>query len=232
MKLHYLKRNNSLLVEQNRNLRFYNYVSMRQKVKCLRLSCESVEKYFCAAVMNQAIVLQYMNSVFRFAMFLFLSTFTLGLMLVAAHETGAPPEACKDFATKHHLDHDETKPRYEPQTGPAPYKITANPTSGGQAEITIAGVGEKFRGFMIQGNDGSGKIVGTFEEGKESQNRVCSGGDPGNTATHINPEEKPVIELVWKAPEGFTGKVVFRATIVKDYETFWYDVKSNELNVA
>ncbi len=51
---------------------------------------------------------------------------------------------------------------------------------------------------------------------------VNCGGVPGSGVTHANSDAKPSVTLLWSPPSvAFSGKVVFVATVVKDYKTYW-----------
>ncbi len=39
------------------------------------------------------------------------------------------------------------------------------------------------------------------------------------------------VEAQWQSPRNFTGRVLFRATLVEDYKTFWKDIVSAVITI-
>ncbi|GIY44348.1 defense protein 3 [Caerostris darwini] len=157
-------------------------------------------------------------------LFLTLACAILGLSI--AYPTGAPVETCSTFAANHtgHL----------PQRSKANYDLNVSPSNGAPGStltVTLKGVGgETFKGFFIQGQDAAGKPIGAFSPGSDAQTRDCS--TAGDSVTHVNPDEKTQVTLKWKAPSSYSGKVSFRAVVVKTYELFWNNIYSNSVSIA
>ncbi|PVD30439.1 hypothetical protein C0Q70_09705 [Pomacea canaliculata] len=82
-----------------------------------------------------------------------------------------------------------------------------------------------FRGFLLKATpatNGEGQALGTFVWFQENKTQVftCEGGYK-NTATHTNKVQVQSVVLQWRAPDYNVGDIVFRATVVVDFSTFW-----------
>ncbi|XP_046657704.1 putative ferric-chelate reductase 1 homolog isoform X2 [Daphnia pulicaria] len=136
---------------------------------------------------------------------------------------GAPDTTCSSMM-----------PRHGPnaQTSPSPFTTTPLKTSvepGGQITVRLAAINpaDNFRGFLIHAtNPASPSIValGSFiNPPPNTKTLTCS---PGlqNSLTHGDGRGKATLDITWQAPTDFQGEVQFRATFVKDYNTFWTQV--------
>uniref|UniRef100_A0A8C5QAV1 Ferric-chelate reductase 1 n=1 Tax=Leptobrachium leishanense TaxID=445787 RepID=A0A8C5QAV1_9ANUR len=114
------------------------------------------------------------------------------------------------------------------QSGTVPFNITVSRNTfypGDVITVTINAVGSEFKGFLLQARTlGSNRIVGTFTL-TNSRSRILSCNTTDSTVSHINNYLKASITANWTAPTGL-GPIRFRATVLKDYYTFWYGVDS------
>jgi len=165
-----------------------------------------------------------------FSNFLLLTAVAIGLIALSySYPSGAPQETCRIF-TANHTGHGPQN------SATAKYRISVDPSSvrpGGKTTVTIQGTGnEVFKGFFIEGQDESSRQpYGKFKsKAGFAQTRDCT--RTSNAATHVNDNNKSKIELEWTAPASFNGNIVFRAVVVKTFETFWDNLYSNRLTVA
>ncbi|XP_070194189.1 serine-rich adhesin for platelets-like isoform X2 [Littorina saxatilis] len=146
---------------------------------------------------------------------------------VHGRRDGAPVGACSTLTPGH--------PRTTPATTASPFSISFTPatfTPGGSAvTVTIAttdAAQNSFQGFLLttqSTSDGSVKL-GTFALINGSK-FVC---DPlGSAVTHTSAIEKISMEFKWTPPTTSQGHVRFRATFLKDYSTYWVDVRAGSL---
>ncbi|XP_054708770.1 putative defense protein 3 isoform X2 [Uloborus diversus] len=159
---------------------------------------------------------------------LIISVASVILAVTKSYPSGAPEDTCKTFNANHTgVSAQNSQPKYD---------LTVSPSSvapGGIVKVTLQGTGgETFRGFFIQGFDASNKAVGKFRKQADAQTRDCSGPGSATAATHVNNNDKTKVVLTWQAPASFSGKVNYRAVVVKTYEYYWNNIKSNQLTVA
>jgi len=145
------------------------------------------------------------------------------VVLTVAHATrgfgsGAPSGACSSLEP---LGHQMAK-----RDMSLNYTITipSTATPGQSVKVVINGNPDTFKGFIVQGIDGSG-VVGQFT-GPGSM-RCNSAGD---TATHTHPMPKDREELTYVVPAG-VDRVFVRGTVLKDYSNYRVNVYSNEMVV-
>ncbi|NP_001091819.1 putative defense protein [Bombyx mandarina] len=148
-----------------------------------------------------------------------------------ARSTGAPLSACRDMMPQHNAT---------AQTSPPPYTITTDAQSvapGDSVEVVIAGKlpEDTLRGYLLQARQGD-DILGTFSlEDGDVFSQLINCGKPGNAVTHKkhdNKEDKRQVRVRWSPPQGLTGEVVFRATIVKTLKVFWVGVQSAPIKIV
>ncbi|CAL1291976.1 unnamed protein product [Larinioides sclopetarius] len=158
--------------------------------------------------------------------YLFLALTCAIVALSTSYPTGAPKETCGTFSANH--------TGHQPQSSRPNYELTvsqSNAAPGSALTVTLQGKGgETFKGFFIQGQNAAGQPVGKFTPQSDAQTRDCSAAD--DSVTHVSANEKTKVTLKWQAPASYTGKVVFRAVVVKTYEQFWNNILSNSLNIA
>lgn len=77
---------------------------------------------------------------------------------------------------------------------------------------------------MVQAVDSESKQpIGVFEPGRGLKTI-----DSCSAVTHSDPRGKRAATLVWDAPQGASGRVAFRATVVKRFSEFWTDMEAVE----
>ncbi|XP_063410302.1 putative defense protein 2 [Mytilus trossulus] len=156
--------------------------------------------------------------------FLFLLS---NVSICLAYSTGAPKS--KTVCSRRQPHHG-----VQPQITSSPYVILVNSTFPGYGdliEVTVkANENARFRGFLIQALPENDKFapkqtkpIGAFSNGGKLIN--CF--QDNDTVTHTNNQDKSSITLLFKmsATEVYKN-FSFRATIVKDFRTFWTDVAS------
>ncbi|XP_046567081.1 putative ferric-chelate reductase 1 isoform X2 [Haliotis rubra] len=155
---------------------------------------------------------------------------TVSLLLSArstrAYTKGAPERACADMMPRHHTP---------AQTTDSPFvvlleKHTYSP--GETVEVTLEGrCGEQFEGFLLQARRAdpvynTSVYIGSFIQ-TATTSPVCENGDGvprGLTQTEKSP--KSIVKATWRAPSKAAGHVIFKASFVKDYKTFWVRINS------
>ncbi|XP_035226845.1 putative defense protein 3 [Stegodyphus dumicola] len=156
---------------------------------------------------------------------LFIVAITSGIIALSfSYPEGAPKETCATFRPNHD--------NHTPKTSPHNYELSANPSSvqqGSTTKVTLQGKGgETFKGFFIQGQDEVTKRpVGKFRRQGDANTVDCSG--TATSITHVNPKDKSSVSVVWEAPASYTGKVIFRAAVVKTFENFWDNIYSQPI---
>ncbi|XP_025095425.1 putative ferric-chelate reductase 1 isoform X2 [Pomacea canaliculata] len=115
------------------------------------------------------------------------------------------------------------------RTSPPPFAIKVFPDKYQQGQnitVTLFSLDRSyFRGFLLKATpatNGEGQALGTFVWFQENKTQVftCEGGYK-NTATHTNKVQVQSVVLQWRAPDYNVGDIVFRATVVVDFSTFW-----------
>ncbi|KAK3094761.1 hypothetical protein FSP39_005869 [Pinctada imbricata] len=120
----------------------------------------------------------------------------------------------------------------ESWTGPSPFKIKLNKyvySPGDEIEVSLtADDGRFFTGVQIRAHRLKGdteEIQGTFTNfpTEKLKSFDCIGGKK-NLLGHKNGDPVTDIELIWKAPNTNEGDLVFTATFVEDFSTFWANI--------
>ncbi|KAH3843469.1 hypothetical protein DPMN_116995 [Dreissena polymorpha] len=131
----------------------------------------------------------------------------------------------------------------EPQNGTCPYIITINATSykpGDTISIRIHSLkGVSFKGIFLQmrplpRTDGKGYIdqpMGTYYRSVENV-KLINCGPSLDTITHKDAFSKLEAKFEWRAPLLAKNDVEIRATILKDFATYWTDVKSKRIRLV
>ncbi|XP_069126728.1 uncharacterized protein [Argopecten irradians] len=159
-----------------------------------------------------------------------------GLMLlpwmpnVSGYSSGAADQACPNLQPWHSGT--------RPSTLPSPFVITVSKTTYAprdQITVTIqACPGYTFKGFLIQP-----RLVQYYEQdvkvgvfGNYLNSRfkyACPDvrlGTRGQALTHTEASDKTIMRFVWQAPQVPQGHVLFRATILQQFGTYWMGVSS------
>ncbi|KAJ6223965.1 hypothetical protein RDWZM_002510 [Blomia tropicalis] len=128
--------------------------------------------------------------------------------------SGAPEKTCSTLLPRH-----GGTPAKEAQE--APYTVEQSASTyqpGDQVKVVLKSpTNTSFKGLLIQAVDPeSGKTIGTFSEGKGLKLL-----DSCSSVTHSDNRNKRSATLVWNAPKSAPGSVIFRATVVQKYDTFY-----------
>ncbi|KAM9324792.1 putative ferric-chelate reductase 1 [Gastrophryne carolinensis] len=141
--------------------------------------------------------------------------FTGFLASVSGYSSGQISIACDSMLPQHGSN--------SPQSSTAPYAITVSKNTfnpGDNITVTLTANGGHFKGFLLEPQlVGGNGITGTFRT-TDSNAQILTCG-----ASHNNGNAKQSITAVWTAPEG-AGPIVFVATVVQAFTTYWTGVKS------
>lgn len=150
-----------------------------------------------------------------------------------SYPSGAPSSTCSTLAPKHQ--------NVASQQSSPPFAVTAGKLSvapGSKLKLMLTSTtGTPFKGFLLQARqpDGSDAAIGQFSALPNlTKTLTCAGGyqNTPNTVTHADPSERGSLQFEWEAPDYYEGPVVFVATVVQDFSTFWEGVKSEHISVA
>uniref|UniRef100_A0A1B6JI15 Reelin domain-containing protein n=1 Tax=Homalodisca liturata TaxID=320908 RepID=A0A1B6JI15_9HEMI len=151
---------------------------------------------------------------------------TVLLITVQGRPDGAPSDACETMDPSH---------GGSPQTGPMPYTLQLDShkiNSGGRVHFTIrAQPPNTFAGFMVQARNDKGRPVGVFTQSDNVKPTECFG-VPANTATHVNHQPKTEVTMSWSADPGYTGDIIFHATVAKSMKEYWVRQRARPLAVV
>ncbi|XP_077101171.1 putative ferric-chelate reductase 1 [Siphateles boraxobius] len=119
------------------------------------------------------------------------------------------------------------------QTSSSPFTVIADKTAfkkGDEIRVSLnTQSGDYFKGFMLQANlVGSNNPIGIFTvTGNGAQVISCSN-VANRSVSHTTNSQKTSMQAKWTAPiSGQLGNIEFRATFVRNKETFWVGVKSS-----
>ncbi|KAK7790342.1 hypothetical protein R5R35_006853 [Gryllus longicercus] len=160
-------------------------------------------------------------------------------LLLAVLLAGGPQEAVRAFqigAPNSNKTCTTLLPRHSdnvPRAGPSPFALSAAQGARGEPlNVTITSrQGFPYKGFILQARAADDLMpIGTFvvHDSQNTQTIACFGEDH-NTVTHSNPSEKTSTTFEWTPPVDFNGQVIFNATVVQDYSTFWQGVVAKAL---
>jgi len=150
-----------------------------------------------------------------------------------SYPTGAPLTTCSTMSPKHQ--------NVSPQQSSPPFAVTAGKLSiapGSALKLMLTSTtGTPFKGFLLQARqpEGNDAALGHFTALPNLTKPItCAGGyqNSPNAVTHADPSERDSLQFEWEAPDYYEGPVVFVATVVQDFSTFWEGVKSDTINVA
>ncbi|KAJ9583131.1 hypothetical protein L9F63_022523, partial [Diploptera punctata] len=164
--------------------------------------------------------------------------YTVTFMMLAllhgatSYSSGGPESTCSSLVPGHKATAQTSAPPFEV----IPSKQTVAP--GARITLMIRSpIGAQFKGLMLQARNGEGSdsALGHFTSFPTDTKAVkCPGGNLNapNTATHENANLKTSLQFEWEAPDYYEGPIVFYATIVQNYSTFWTSVKSDIVQVT
>lgn len=137
---------------------------------------------------------------------------------------GAPIKACRTLLPFH------AGGSITDQNSPSPYKISTAFNRGKVLVRISSTLGVNFQGFMIQAKTPNQQVKGQFSSTySDSQTLDCT--NNGDTATHTGKIGKLSVDLEWD-PKDYTGPVMFNATVLQDYATFWSSVSTPTLDIS
>ena len=139
------------------------------------------------------------------------------------HPDGAPASTCENMTPSHGSP---------PQTSASPYKIKITKEyymPGENVRVSIESSSDDIRGYFIQARQvGTNAAIGTFATLPANGKYVNCGNSKG-AITHSARLAVKTINFEWVPPSTLSGNVVFYATVVKDFSTFWVNVQSPQL---
>lgn len=170
----------------------------------------------------------------------FIVILSMSLILVTrAKKDGAPLDACMLMTP----GHPGTKPQ---NLSTAVHQIQFRLAPGSNSKKFTVNLGSKtnaaFKGFFIQARSpttGNSNPVGTWdvsESGGLAKGVSCSS-IMNSAATHVDNSAKVLVSLIWNPPQPqangqqFVDKVVFVATVVQDFKTYWVGIQSEGLTL-
>ncbi|KAK7888924.1 hypothetical protein WMY93_024484 [Mugilogobius chulae] len=124
--------------------------------------------------------------------------------------------------------HQGNKP-IDSQKEPLPFEVV--PIKYGQDLVTVtlkSKDSRPFAGFMLEARTNTNQTVGKFLISDPSQFHLlnCSGVQ-GSAVSQATNNDKRMIEVNWTSEGGDVQGVIFRATFVQEYSTFWDPVDFN-----
>ncbi|KAK2161534.1 hypothetical protein LSH36_115g13023 [Paralvinella palmiformis] len=156
-----------------------------------------------------------------------------GYPRVLGFEDGAPAWICPVGMPRHG--------NYEPQTGTPPATLTLSASSYNPGDsITVTLTGGDIEGFLLRAHRASGandteEIVGEFTSwptGVKPLVWMPQSGVTYNCLTQSDDDDLNNLVLTWQAPSTSVGDVVFKASVVTDYEIFWDNLVSSVLTAS
>ncbi len=191
--------------------------------------------------------------------FLVLLILLCSMTSVRCHHNGAPEEACFTMQPAHNGTTQLSTTESKHKIGIAQAQVLRNGNSsrsGGcisswrccpvtnivnfrqnMIAVTLTSSGsDAFKGFFMQARsstNGDANPVGVWDVSGVAAlaKGVACGSRSASSATHVDNSPKPSITLLWMPPSGFAGKVVFIATVVQDFNTYWVGLQSSVLDV-
>ena len=151
---------------------------------------------------------------------LFLASFVF-LETTEGFGSGAPGNTCWSMRPRHY-------PNSPQLLSSSPFRIIAPGyyAPGVEYEVFINSTGRiRFRGFLLEARDRNDDTVGTFRVSDSGTQLRCSSG----AMTHTSPQSRRNVKGFWRAPSSDVGPIVFRATVVQTYSTFWVGISSSQV---
>lgn len=123
------------------------------------------------------------------------------------------------------------------QTTPCPFEMVLEPanfTTGTNVTVTIklkqgAEASAYFSGFQISAHPRGGMwndIQGEFLDRPQDSRVLYFFSNKANCLTHSNSSRRTSVSAIWKAPSSAVGDLLFSATVMTDYRTFWVNVSA------
>lgn len=150
------------------------------------------------------------------------------------YPSGAPTSTCSSMSPSHHST--------PPQQSDSPFALNPVKPSvapGSKLKLMLTSTtGTPFKGFILQARSpqgGDSAAIGQYTTLPNlTKTFSCAGGyqNSQNTVTHSDSSDRKNLEFEWEAPDYYEGPVVFTATVVQDFSTFWEGVKSIPVNVT
>ncbi|XP_070553457.1 putative defense protein 3 isoform X2 [Ptychodera flava] len=159
--------------------------------------------------------------------------FSLLQVSVTGYGSGAPDSACTTMTPGH--VNGQTGVALSPQDGSSNiYTLSASSdsyTPGGTVSVTISG--SPFSGLLLQARrPGQTTPIGSFSSVPgNTKLKTCSSTD--DSVTHSNTNTKPAgTAFIWNAPSNGVGDIEFVATVAKNHDLYWVNIKSSVLTEA
>ncbi|KAL6488256.1 hypothetical protein MHYP_G00019970 [Metynnis hypsauchen] len=143
--------------------------------------------------------------------------------MVQGYKNGLVSIKCGDMTPSHSSN--------SPQNSQAPYSISVDNSTyidGQEITVTLTANSGSFAGFLLEAREvGGSNPMGSFTlMGTGTQLLACSS-EANKAVSHTSASSKSQVQSKWKASaSGNSKNIEFRATVVKDYSTFWVGVKS------
>ncbi|XP_074640618.1 ferric-chelate reductase 1-like [Tubulanus polymorphus] len=166
---------------------------------------------------------------------LIILTLLVGIQLCGARMTGAPIDACVTMVPQHR--------NYVPQKSAAPFTVTVpntvtSYTAAQSITVTIqqkAPSSLKIKGFLLEARRVNFQLnvdepIGTWTAAANTQTVTCTAAN--DALTHKSPLNLATITGAWTAPTPTQDQIVFKATIVTNFNTFWTDVTSKVITTS
>uniref|UniRef100_A0A0K8SYV5 Reelin domain-containing protein n=2 Tax=Lygus hesperus TaxID=30085 RepID=A0A0K8SYV5_LYGHE len=148
------------------------------------------------------------------------------VMRIEAFKSGAPPSMCKDMMPHHSGS--------SPQTSQPPFSFVVEPPAADDGVVRVSLSGSSpFKGVMIEGRTTlDGDSVGQFINVPDNFQTLKCNDIPNNAVTHSESSPKDKIQVSWEAPDGFDDHVLFVASVVLNYTTYWTKIASEPTKVV
>ncbi|XP_026881794.2 putative defense protein Hdd11 [Electrophorus electricus] len=139
------------------------------------------------------------------------------------YETGAPTSVCGNMEPEHK--------GVTPQTNASPYTIAvSNSTFQTGKPITVVIGGSNYKGVLLQARSASSKeALGTWGTTPANTKYLQCSGIAQGAITHSNSNTKNNLTVFTWNPPSTTNSIYFVATIAKDANVYWLNVKSEML---
>lgn len=155
----------------------------------------------------------------------FLILILISFKMIFGFKSGAPSGSCYNLMPHH----DGTSAGLSA----SPYEIHLSP---GQNRIIVligSRQGLAYKGFIMNAKDiETGQIVGEFTIIPNNTKAIECISNIKNGVTHIDTTEKRNLEFEWVPPVNYQGTIVFNATFVQDYATYWVGVESDRVDIS
>ncbi|XP_036434454.1 putative ferric-chelate reductase 1 [Colossoma macropomum] len=143
--------------------------------------------------------------------------------MVQGYDTGLVSGSCGDMTPSHRGN--------SAQNSQAPYSISTDTSSyidGQEITVTLAAQSGSFKGFLLEAREvGGSNPVGSFTLVSSNTQLLPCSSQANAAVSHTSASSKSQIQSKWKAPSSGNSKnIEFRATVVRDFSTFWVGVKS------